>query len=159
MLSPWAWLMKQISHFPSHRFNDRRQRNLRHLRNFGEMNTVEEQKIAAVRAELWRIQNAIDSAANDWERQIGAARSVINLVDSTSLMQQADRADNQIFIISRLQRFAYHDVDSGGVRDIAEWCVTQWLGILQRDPESVEALSGSISKGIRGMLRKGLIKD
>ena len=123
------------------------------------MNTVEEQKIAAVRAELWRIQNAIDSTENDWERQISAARSVINLVDSTSLMHQADQADNQISIISGLQRFAYYDVDSGGVQDIAEWCVTQWLRILQHDPESVEALSGSISKGIRGMRRRGLIND
>ena len=107
------------------------------------MNATEQQRIASAKQELRRIQAAVDAASNDWERHISAARAVITSVDSTRLMEQQNRAQDQIFIISALQKIAYHDADSGGVQDIADWCVTQWLAILQYDPESVEALKGT----------------
>ena len=106
------------------------------------MSAAEDQRIAAIRVELQRIDSAVDAASNNWDRHISAARAVVSLVDGTSLMQRADRTDDQTFIITRLQRLAYHDADSGGVQDIADWCLTQWLGLLQRDDENVEALTG-----------------
>ena len=107
------------------------------------MNATEQQRIASAKQEVRRIQAAVNAASNDWERHISAARAVIASVDSTRLMQQQNRAQDQIFILSALQKLAYYDADSGGVQDIADWCVTQWLAILQYDPESVEALQGA----------------
>ncbi len=106
------------------------------------MSANEAQRIAAITAEVQRIDSAVEAASNDWDREISAARTVITLVDSTSLMQRVDRTDDQTFIIATLQRLAYYDADSGGIQDIANWCVTQWLGLLQRDNENVEALTG-----------------
>ena len=106
------------------------------------MNAVEEQRIATAKAELRRIQDAVNANSNDWERHLTAARSIIISVDSTSLMQRTTRADDQEWIISTLQRLAYYDPDSGGVQDIAQWCVSQWLRLLQYDAESVAALQG-----------------
>ena len=107
------------------------------------MSASEDQRIAAIRAEVQRMDSAVEAASNDWDRDIIAARAVITLVDSTSLMQRADRTEDQTFVVSTLQRLAYYDADSGGIQDIANWCVTQWLGLLQRDHENVEALIGA----------------
>lgn len=109
------------------------------------MEMSEEQRVFSIRAELLRIETAVEAITNGWDQHVGAARAVISFVDSSSLMQNPNRTDDQIFIVSRLQRLAYYDADSGGVRDIADWCVTQWLAILQRDEENIEALTGTQS--------------
>ena len=108
------------------------------------MNPTEEANVASVSTEIRLIRRTLDavngvSAVN---RQLPAARSAMTLIDSTTLMDQSNRITDQAFIILELQRLAYHDQDSGGVQDVAEWCVAQWLRILQRSPESVETLSG-----------------
>lgn len=101
-----------------------------------------EQRIAAVATETQKLQSAIDTTSNDWDRHIRAAKALILLVDFSNLMHDADRANEQAFTISVLQKVAYHDADSGGVQDIADWCVTHWLGLLQRDDEDIDALEG-----------------
>jgi hypothetical protein len=108
------------------------------------MNAPEEQRVISAKAELQRIQNKVETGCNDWDGHINGARGIIAFVDSTLLMQRADRAADQALIISGLQNIAYHDVDSGGVQDIADWCVTQWLSMVQRDPENVDALQGML---------------
>ena len=109
------------------------------------MNSTESQRVDAARAELQRIHTAIEIAANDWERHVSSARAIIVSIDSTTLMQQPHRSAEQAWLIAGLQRFAYYQPDSGGVEDIAEWCVSQWLRLLQRVPESVDALQGALS--------------
>lgn len=106
------------------------------------MDASEELRITYAITELRRIQHAIANHAVDWTQHTAAARSVISSVNSTSLMQQPDRAGDQQFIISGLQKLAYYEPDSGGVQDIAEWCVTQWLRLLQHNGENVDALEG-----------------
>jgi hypothetical protein len=106
------------------------------------MNAAEEQRINLAKAELRRVQHAVETGSTNWDAHISAARAIVASVNSTSLMQRADRPTDQAFIIAGLQNLAYHDADSGGVQDIADWCVTQWLKMIQRDPENVHALKG-----------------
>jgi len=106
------------------------------------MNAAEEQQINLAKAELRRVQHTVETGCTNWDAHVSVARAIIASVDSTSLMQRADRPTDQAFIIARLQNLAYHDADSGGVQDIADWCVTQWLRMIQRDPENVDALKG-----------------
>ena len=108
------------------------------------MNAAEEQRINVARLELRRIQDRVTTGGNDWDAHLNAARAIITSVDSTPLMQRADRSADQTFIIAGLQHLAYHDADSGGVQDIADWCVTQWLSMVQRDPENIDALQGML---------------
>jgi hypothetical protein len=108
------------------------------------MNADEEQHITSAKAELRRIQNNVQTGGNNWDGHISAARDIIASVNSTSLMQRADRTADQTLITSGLQNLAYHDADLGGVQDIADWCVTQWLSMVQRDPENVDALQGML---------------
>jgi hypothetical protein len=106
------------------------------------MNTAEEQRINSAKADLRRLQHTVGTGSTDWNAHISAARAIVASVNSTSLMQRTDRPTDQAFVIAGLQNLAYHDADSGGVQDIADWCVTQWLRMIQRDPENIDALKG-----------------
>ena len=70
------------------------------------------------------------------------ARSVIDFLDQTSLLQRAARLEDQVAVVARLQDLAYHEPDLGGISDIARWCVRQWLRLLQQYGENVGALRG-----------------
>jgi hypothetical protein len=108
------------------------------------MNAADEQRVNSARAELRQIQINVESGDNNWDAHVSTARRIIASIDSTSLMQRPDRAADQTSIISGLQNLAYHDADLGGVQDIADWCVSQWLSIMQRDLENVDALQGML---------------
>lgn len=102
-----------------------------------------EQRIEAAQAEVQRIYGVLASPANDWDRHISSARSVMATIDFTPFMYDANRADEQAWLVAGLQRLAYYEPDAGGVADIAEWCVSQWLKILQHHPEHILALQGA----------------
>lgn len=108
------------------------------------MDAAEEATVNLALDEIRLIQRVLDvvNGLGGVDRKLSTARSTITLVDTTSLMDQPERIEDQSFIISELQRLAYHDQDTGGVQDIAEWCVAQWLRILQHSSECVEALQG-----------------
>ena len=108
------------------------------------MSAAEDQRTTSAKLELRRIQSAVATGGNQWDAHIDAARGIIASIDSTSLMQRGDRSADQTLIIAGLQSLAYHDADSGGVQDIADWCVTQWLSMIQRDAENVDALQGML---------------
>lgn len=99
-------------------------------------------RIEVAISEIRRIYAMLESNSNDWERQINSARSVIRSIDMTTFMYDLERSEEQTWLVAGLQRLAYHEPDAGGVRDIAEWCVTQWLRVLQNHPENVRALTG-----------------
>lgn len=77
------------------------------------------------------------------EQHITLARSAIRSLDQHSLLQRVARLHDQVHIITRLQDLAYYDPDSGGIPDIAQWCVRQWLRLLQQHTEHVDVLRGS----------------
>ena len=107
-----------------------------------EMEAGELRHIEHAISEIRRIELATLTSPIGWDQHIAAARSIIQTVNATSFMRQSTRTADKILIISHLQNLAYYDPDSGGVQDIAEWCVAQWLRLLQYDSESVEALEG-----------------
>ena len=73
---------------------------------------------------------------------IGAARTIISTLSGTTFMNDATRTRQQIFVIDVLQCLAYHDADHGPIRDIAQWCSSSWLHLVQHHPDSPEILSG-----------------
>ena len=109
------------------------------------MNASEEQIIRSVKAELRRIQHAIDQAPNHWDQHTIAARRLVTAIDETTLMQQSNRVTDQAYIIAAIQQIAYHEPDTGGLQDLAEWSVNKWLRLLQLVPDSVDALQGMSS--------------
>lgn len=121
------------------------------------MDLADEANVASVSSLVQQVQRILNATNGSGDgliainRQLPTARSAMILLDATTFMDQSDRIAEQSFIISELQRLAYHDQDSGGVQDIAEWCVAQWLRILQHSPESIETLQGELSCSLATM--------
>ena len=94
--------------------------------------------------EIRSLGDRIAQNRNDWPRITSFARSLLRQLNLDVVMQSQRRIPDQALAIATLQRIAYHDADAGGVQDIAEWCLSQWLRILQHDSQNVDALRGSI---------------
>ena len=102
----------------------------------------EDQRIDSVIAESDQLESAITSASYDWDRHVARGREIIARLDQLRFLQGSYRFADQSKVIMILQRLAYYEPDAGGVQDIAEWCQTQWLRLLQLDSDSIEALNG-----------------
>ena len=70
------------------------------------------------------------------EQNITISRSIISFLDQNYLLHRAGTPQEQVLIISKLQDVAYHDAETGGIQDIAQWCTRQWLRLLQQYPAS-----------------------
>ncbi|KIW14756.1 hypothetical protein PV08_07540 [Exophiala spinifera] len=77
-----------------------------------------------------------------WAQQIVAARAAVSTFERTGFVYMPEYANEQTFVISALQKIAYPEADSTGVADIADWCMAQWLVLLTRNPNDVDALRG-----------------
>jgi hypothetical protein len=82
------------------------------------------------------------NSPQDHRNYLSLARTVIGHLDSTTFMQQEQRAAEQGWMIAGLQRLAALDNGNGAAADISNWCSRQWGVIYQRDPQSVAALRG-----------------
>jgi len=109
---------------------------------FNGLDRVEEFRIETAIREVRRISEDDDMAPRNWEERIRIARTAMETIDSTRFMDLPNRSQERIFVIGALQRLAYHDADVGGVADIAQWCVTQWLRMLQQNADDLDALCG-----------------
>ena len=92
-----------------------------------------------------QIYTMLESNPENWKDHISFATSLISLFDQTSFMSNPGQTDAQVWAITALQRLAYQDHDSGGIETIAEWCVIQWLKVLQNQPQNKVVLRGVFS--------------
>lgn len=103
---------------------------------------AEETLISNSLSEARRIHLALIHEIGGHPEHIQAARGVIEQIERTSFFGRLGRAQDQITLVDTLQRIAYHETDSIGVQDIAQWCVRRWLQMLQTDPDNLETLRG-----------------
>ena len=94
------------------------------------------------RTELLTTLDAIEQSSGNLNSYRNSARLVIRNLESVNLIQTPIGAQQLPWFVANLQHVAYLDPDSGGIRDVAEWCVEQWLRLLQIDPQMLEALRG-----------------
>ncbi|KAI9803972.1 MAG: hypothetical protein M1833_000253 [Piccolia ochrophora] len=101
-----------------------------------------ESQIIACRSGVARIYSMLQTTPSRWQDYVPFARSLTTSLDAVDFVSIAGRAEEQVWFIDGIQRLAYSDADSGGVRDLADWCQRKWLGLLQFQPQLVEALKG-----------------
>jgi hypothetical protein len=107
------------------------------------IDTAEEQRVSDAIMTLRSLRAETPSTQADIDSRIEIARAIITFLNASSFMSWSDRYDDQIFVISELQNLAYHEVDGGGIQDIAQWCIRQYLQVVnQSSMESTEALAG-----------------
>ena len=105
---------------------------------------AEEQRVSEAIASLRTLRSDSSTTQADIDARIETARAIIASINTTSLMTWPDRYDDQIFVITELQNLAYHEVDGGGIQDIAQWCIRQYLQVInQSRDDCIAALSGT----------------
>jgi hypothetical protein len=92
------------------------------------------------------------SRPHEWETYLASARSAVTALERLRFFRDPARFAEQVWIIQGLQDFAYHDPDSGCIKDIVDFCQASWLRVLRNYPENVEVLSGK-SQSLLGLFR------
>lgn len=103
---------------------------------------AEEQRITDILNSVRNLQSSSPTTQTEISARVETARNIISHLSRSPFMSWPDRHDDQIFILNELQNVAYHEADNGGVQDIAQWCLQQFLTMLNRQSESLEALTG-----------------
>lgn len=95
--------------------------------------------LATVMMEISRLESiSIESEQNQ------VARSVINTLDSSSIMRRPACQHEQIQIVSTLQALAYRDADTAATPYLANWTMNTWLSLLEMYPENTDVLRGKL---------------
>jgi hypothetical protein len=101
------------------------------------------QNLAAVVRDVQTLgETGSGSSTDRLDARVTMARSIIQYLDQSSLLQRVASLDDHLLIVSRLQVLAYDRPEIGCARDIADWCVRQWLLLLQQHSSNVDILQG-----------------
>ncbi|KAL1860865.1 hypothetical protein Plec18170_001379 [Paecilomyces lecythidis] len=106
---------------------------------------VEEDRLDRLRTEVESIASTLRAqhdGGSTRDELLRSVRRIIAFLDSAPISQEPRIERKQLELVDALQNLAYHDADSGGVKDVAEWCMQKWLGVLETDPENWRALKG-----------------
>lgn len=108
----------------------------------GANHSTPEDQIEDAIHEVRRIAAWSSSSSDNLDQRLRIARTAISTLNGAGFTSVSNNSRDHIFVISTLQKLAYHDADGEGVTDIADWCMNQWLRLLQRDGESLGVLKG-----------------
>lgn len=95
-----------------------------------------------IQAALKSLDSSLHHKNNDWDALLVSARNIINSLERSSFFDDPKQREQKVYTVEVLQRLAYHDVDAGGVADVADWSLERWLQLHQTYPEDV-----AVSKG------------
>ncbi|RDW85008.1 hypothetical protein BP6252_02598 [Coleophoma cylindrospora] len=104
--------------------------------------TSNEDLVEQVKTIITTLDNVVSNYADRIESYIPSAQSAMAVLDRIRFFREPNRLPEQIWIIQGLQDFAYHDADSGCIRDVAEWSQSAWLKVLRIHPENSQILMG-----------------
>lgn len=106
------------------------------------MNSNIDRRIKSCKIQVTSIYQILQKNPDDWQPFLATARQTMATIDSTPSMIHRSNLSDQLWLIEGLQRLAYHEADSGGIRNIADWCLRHWLKVLSSHSDNVEALRG-----------------
>ena len=87
------------------------------------------------------INSTLDIAPDSWKDHLQTIRDIIAGLECSDANPDEARMLWQLPLITVFQRVAYSDADSGGVSDIANWCLKQAVTLLQVYPEDIDLLT------------------
>lgn len=125
-----------VVYYPPHSHTYRKRNSLRTERYCW----MEADRVSTCLAIVGRIQAALENRQAERSSYLTAARSVLSSVDQSSFLGLPSDSEDRRWIIEVLQRLAFHEADVGPVSDIADWCLRQWLSLLQDDANSTAVL-------------------
>ena len=96
-------------------------------------------------ATVREIDQMLTSNPSNWRDHLDDARSILDDIEASGFINETAQTADQVWLIGILQQLAFSEPDTGSPRDIAEWCLRQWLTVLQTRSQNVSALKGEIS--------------
>jgi hypothetical protein len=121
----------------------------------------QEQLIQGAIREVVRISQTPPPEPLPWDHRVWVARVAIATFERTGFIQLPNYTNEHPFIIGSLQSLAHHEgtnehpfiigslqslshheANSVGVVEISDWCMRQWLILLQRNGNDRHALRG-----------------
>jgi hypothetical protein len=102
----------------------------------------QEQLIQGAIREVVRISQTPPPEPLPWAHRVWVARAAIATFERTGFIQLPNYTNEHPFIIGSLQSLAHHEANSVGVVEISDWCMRQWLILLQRNGNDRHALRG-----------------
>jgi len=81
-----------------------------------------EDLVEQVKSIVTLLYEVVSTRPHEWESYLPSARSAVTALDHLRFFRDHERFAEQVWILHGLQDFAFHDADSGSIRDIAEWC-------------------------------------
>ena len=73
-------------------------------------------------------------------------------MDASQIMFNNSRLEERLWILNEVQQFAYHDLDAGGVKDLATWCEVEYNRILSTNPSHIGALRGKFESSLDSIM-------
>ncbi|KAH8821924.1 hypothetical protein F5884DRAFT_106332 [Xylogone sp. PMI_703] len=82
------------------------------------------------------------SPSSDWQAYLSPTQCAMAALDNLDFPSDPQGLREQIWIIQGLQDFSFVQASSIVVGDIATWCQSAWLRLLEIHPENVQSLAG-----------------
>jgi len=140
-----TFILSLRSKMSSSRHSSSRHHRSHQSRSTETSNAESEAIIEQIKGVLTILYEVALTRPHEWETYLPSARSAMTALDHIRFFRDPTRFAEQIWIIQGLQDYAYHDADSGCIRDIAEYCQASWLRVLRNYPENVDTLTGKLS--------------
>lgn len=109
-----------------------------------------EQYIASAKQGLINARSYLQTP--NWRNGVSAVRTCISYVDASQIMFNNSRLEERLWILNEVQQFAYHDLDAGGVKDLATWCEVEYNRILSTNPSHIGALRGKFESSLDSIM-------
>ena len=87
------------------------------------------------------ITTTLDHNPGAWRDRLQTIRSITSSLEMSDTVPDQSRRQWQVPLVSAFQQVAFIDADSGGVLDIADWCLKQELSMITLYPQDVELLT------------------
>jgi hypothetical protein len=102
---------------------------------------TDENTVNVLMSTVERIAATLDTAHDSWRDHLQSIRNITAVLEFSDTHPDESRRQWQLPLVTVFQRVAYADADSGGVSDIANWCLKQAVTLLQIYPDDIELLT------------------
>lgn len=102
---------------------------------------MDEQTIASLISTADLISATLDTNPGAWRDRLQIIRDITASLEILDNVPDQTRKQWQLPLVTAFQRVAFADADSGGVPDIANWCLRQELTLLSLYPDDVDLIA------------------
>jgi hypothetical protein len=109
----------------------------------------EDNVVKAFMSTVQLIAASLDTAHDRWRDHLQSIRDITAVLEFSDTHANESRMHWQLPLVTVFQRVAYAEPDSGGVSDIANWCLKQAVTLNEIYPDNIELLTRKSPHALR----------